>query len=306
MKFTKMHGAGNDYIYINCFEEDIVPEEMIDDIIAMSDRHKGIGSDGVIFIMPSKVADARMRMFNADGSEGKMCGNGIRCVGKYVYEHGISHNNPLQIETASGIKILNLEVVQGKVETVTVDMGNPILDPKSIPVDLDVEKVINYPLVVNNQEYLITCVSMGNPHCVIFTEGIDYLDLESIGPLFENNPIFPERTNAEFIEIIDDKTMKMRVWERGSGETLACGTGASASVVAAIYNNIFTRDQEIEVILKGGELYITLTSDNHVFMRGSATEVFTGEYKLKKVIVYKSQVKSTLTFYILNYSSNKK
>ena len=281
MKFTKMHGAGNDYIYINCFEEDIVPEEMIDDIIAMSDRHKGIGSDGVIFIMPSKVADARMRMFNADGSEGKMCGNGIRCVGKYVYEHGISHNNPLQIETASGIKILNLEVVQGNVLTVTVDMGRPILDSKLIPVDLNIKQVINYPLVINNQEYLITCVSMGNPHCVIFTEGIDYLDLESIGPLFENNPIFPERTNTEFIEIIDDKTMKMRVWERGSGETLACGTGASASVVAAIYNNIFTRDQEIEVIIKGGELYITLTSDNHVFMRGSATEVFTGEYKLK-------------------------
>ena len=283
MKFTKMHGAGNDYIYINSFEEDIVPEEMIEDIIAMSDRHKGIGSDGVIFIMPSKVADARMRMFNVDGSEGKMCGNGIRCVGKYVYEHGISHNNPLQIETASDIKTLNLEVVQGKVESVTVDMGNPILDPKSIPVDLDVEKVINYPLIVNNQEYLITCVSMGNPHCVIFTEGIDYLDLESIGPLFENNPIFPERTNTEFIEIIDDKTMKMRVWERGSGETLACGTGASASVVAAIYNNMFTRDREIKVILKGGELYITLTQDNHVFMRGSATEVFTGEYKLKKL-----------------------
>ena len=283
MKFTKMHGAGNDYIYINCFEEDIVPEEMIDDIIAMSDRHKGIGSDGVIFIMPSKVADARMRMFNVDGSEGKMCGNGIRCVGKYVYEHGISHNNPLQIETASDIKTLNLEVVQGKVESVTVDMWNPILDPKLIPVDLDVEKVINYPLIVNNQEYLITCVSMGNPHCVIFTEGIDYLDLESIGPLFENNPIFPERTNTEFIEIIDDKTMKMRVWERGSGETLACGTGASASVVAAIYNNMFTRDREIKVILKGGELYITLTQDNHVFMRGSATEVFTGEYKLKKL-----------------------
>ena len=283
MRFTKMHGIGNDYIYINCFEENVVPEEMIDDIIAMSDRHKGIGSDGVIFIMPSKVADARMRMFNADGSEGKMCGNGIRCVGKYVYEHGISHNNPLKIETASGIKTLNLEVVQSKVETVTVDMGSPILDPKLIPVDLDVEKVINYPLVVNNQEYLITCVSMGNPHCVIFTEGIDYLDLESIGPLFENNPIFPERTNTEFIEIIDDKTMKMRVWERGSGETLACGTGASASVVAEIYNNIFTRDQEIKVILKGGELYITLTQDNHVFMRGSATEVFTGEYKLKKL-----------------------
>ena len=281
MKFTKMHGIGNDYVYINCFEEKIVPEEMIDDIIAMSDRHKGIGSDGVIFIMPSEVADARMRMFNADGSEGKMCGNGIRCVGKYVYEHGISHNNPLRIEMASGIKTLNLDVVQGKVESVTVDMGIPILDSKLIPVNLDVEQVINYPLVVNNQEYLITCVSMGNPHCVIFTEGIDYLNLEKIGPLFENNPVFPERINTEFVEIIDDKTMKMRVWELGSGETLACGTGASASVVAAIYNNVFTRDQEIKVILKGGELYITLTSDNHVFMRGSATEVFTGEYKLK-------------------------
>ena len=281
MKFTKMHGIGNDYIYINCFEENIVPEEMIEEIVAMSDRHKGIGSDGVIFIMPSEVADARMRMFNADGSEGKMCGNGIRCVGKYVYEHGISHNNPLRIETASGIKTLNLDVVQGKVESVTVDMGIPILDSKLIPVDLDMEQVINYPLVVNNQEYLITCVSMGNPHCVIFAEGIDHLDLEKVGPLFENNPIFPERTNTEFIEIVDDKTMKMRVLERGSGETLACGTGASASVVAAIYNNIFTRDQEIKVILKGGELYITLTSDNHVFMRGSATEVFTGEYKLK-------------------------
>lgn len=282
MKFTKMHGIGNDYIYINGFEDDIVPEEMIEEIIAMSDRHKGIGGDGVIFIMPSDKADARMRMFNADGSEGKMCGNGIRCVGKYIYEHDISHNNPLKIETASGIKTLNLEVAQGKVESVTVNMGSPILDSKLIPVDLDVEQVINYPLVVNGQEYLITCVSMGNPHCVIFTEGIDYLDLESIGPLFENNPIFPERTNTEFIEIIDDKTMKMRVWERGSGETLACGTGASASVVAAIYNNIFTRDQEIKVILKGGELYITLTQDNHVFMRGSATEVFTGEYKLRR------------------------
>lgn len=282
MKFTKMHGIGNDYIYINGFEGDIVPEEMIEEIVAMSDRHKGIGGDGVIFIMSSDVADAKMRMFNADGSEGKMCGNGIRCVGKYIYEHDISHNNPLKIETASGIKTLNLEVVQGKVESVTVDMGSPIFDSKLIPVDLDMEQVINYPLVVNNQEYLITCVSMGNPHCVIFTEGIDYLDLESIGPLFENNPIFPERTNTEFIEIIDDKTMKMRVWERGSGETLACGTGASASVVAAIYNNIFTRNQEIKVILKGGELYITLTSDNHVFMRGSATEVFTGEYKLKR------------------------
>ena len=282
MKFTKMHGIGNDYIYINGFEEDIVPEEMIEEIIAMSDRHKGIGGDGVIFIMPSEVADARMRMFNADGSEGKMCGNGIRCVGKYIYEHDISQKKPLKIETASGIKTLNLEVAQGKVEPVTVDMGSPILDSKLIPVDLDMEQVINYPLVVNNQEYLITCVSIGNPHCVIFTEGIDYLDLESIGPLFENNPIFPERTNTEFIEIIDDKTMKMRVWERGSGETLACGTGASASVVAAIYNNIFTRDQEIKVILKGGELYITLIQDNHVFMRGSATEVFTGEYKLRR------------------------
>ena len=280
MKFTKMHGIGNDYIYIDCFKEKVNPDDMIDDIILMSNRHKGIGGDGVIFIMPSDKADVRMRMFNADGSEGKMCGNGIRCVGKYVYEHGISKSNPLTIETASGIKTLNLEVVKGNVSTVIVDMGSPILDPKLIPVDLDIERVINYPLVINNQEYLITCVSMGNPHCVIFTEDIDNINLESIGPLFENNPIFPERTNTEFIEIIDDATMKMRVWERGSGETLACGTGASASVVAAIYNNIFNRDQEIKVILKGGELYITLTQDNHVFMRGIATEVFTGEYKL--------------------------
>ena len=282
MKFTKMHGIGNDYIYIDCFKEKVFPDEMHDEIIVMSDRHKGIGSDGVIFIMPSESADAKMRMFNADGSEGKMCGNGIRCVGRYVYEHGISHNNPMTIETASGIKKLDLEVVQDKVASVTVDMGTPSMVSSEIPVLLDVDKVINYPIEVGSNKYFITCVSMGNPHTVIFTKGIDYIDLESIGPLFENNPIFPERTNTEFIEIVDDRTMKMRVWERGSGETLACGTGASASVVAAIYNNIFTRDQEIKVILKGGELYITLTSDNHVFMRGSATDVFTGEYKLKR------------------------
>ena len=279
MKFTKMHGIGNDYVYINCFEEKLVPEEMIDDIIAMSDRHKGIGGDGVIFILPSDKADARMRMFNSDGSEGKMCGNGIRCVGKYVYEHGISHNNPLRIETASGIKTLNLEIVDGKVETVTVDMGCPSLVPTDIPVKLGVDKVVNYPLKINDNEYFITCVSMGNPHCVIFTTNVDNIDLEKIGPLFENHPLFPERVNTEFIEVIDDTTLKMRVWERGSGETLACGTGACASVVAAVYNDIVKKNEEIKVILKGGDLYITF-DDERVIMRGGATEVFTGEYNL--------------------------
>ena len=279
MKFTKMHGIGNDYIYINSFEEKIVPDEMTEEIIAMSDRHKGIGGDGVIFILPSEVADARMRMFNADGSEGKMCGNGIRCVGKYVYDKGISHSNPLMVETESGIKKLDLEIVDGKVATVTVDMGCPSLVPTDIPVKLGVDKVVNYPLKINDNEYFITCVSMGNPHCVIFTTNVDNIDLEKIGPLFENHPLFPERVNTEFIEVIDDTTLKMRVWERGSGETLACGTGACASVVAAVYNDIVKKNEEIKVILKGGDLYITF-DDKRVIMRGGATEVFTGEYNL--------------------------
>ena len=279
MKFTKMHGIGNDYIYINSFEEKIVPDEMTEEIIAMADRHKGIGGDGVIFILPSEVADARMRMFNADGSEGKMCGNGIRCVGKYVYDKGISHSNPLMVETESGIKKLDLEIVDGKVATVTVDMGCPSLVPTDIPVKLGVDKVVNYPLKINDNEYFITCVSMGNPHCVIFTTNVDNIDLEKIGPLFENHPLFPERINTEFIEVIDDTTLKMRVWERGSGETLACGTGACASVVAAVYNDIVKKNEEIKVILKGGDLYITF-DDERVIMRGGATEVFTGEYNL--------------------------
>ena len=279
MKFTKMHGIGNDYIYINSLEEKIVPDEMTEEIIAMSDRHKGIGGDGVIFILPSEVADARMRMFNADGSEGKMCGNGIRCVGKYVYDKGISHSNPLMVETESGIKKLDLEIVDGKVATVTVDMGCPSLVPTDIPVKLGVDKVVNYPLKINDNEYFITCVSMGNPHCVIFTTNVDNIDLEKIGPLFENHPLFPERINTEFIEVIDDTTLKMRVWERGSGETLACGTGACASVVAAVYNDIVKKNEEIKVILKGGDLYITF-DDERVIMRGGATEVFTGEYNL--------------------------
>lgn len=279
MKFTKMHGIGNDYIYINSFEEKIFPDEMTEEIIAMSDRHKGIGGDGVIFILPSEVADARMRMFNADGSEGKMCGNGIRCVGKYVYDKGISHSNPLMVETESGIKKLDLEIVDGKVATVTVDMGCPSLVPTDIPVKLGVDKVVNYPLKINDNEYFITCVSMGNPHCVIFTTNVDNIDLEKIGPLFENHPLFPERVNTEFIEVIDDTTLKMRVWERGSGETLACGTGACASVVAAVYNDIVKKNEEIKVILKGGDLYITF-DDKRVIMRGGATEVFTGEYNL--------------------------
>lgn len=282
MKFTKMHGIGNDYIYVDCFNDFVNPDDMIDDIVLMSNRHKGIGGDGVIFIMPSAVADARMRMFNADGSEGKMCGNGIRCVGKYVYEHGISHNNPLCIETESGIKTLNLEIENDEVKTVTVDMGEPDLASLNIPVKLDVEQVIKYPISIGSQDFLITCVSMGNPHCVVFVDDVDAIDLANIGPKFENNSIFPERINTEFVEIIDDKTMKMRVWERGSGETLACGTGASASVVAATYNNLLSKNTEVKVILLGGDLYITFTDNNRVLMRGSATEVFSGEYRLIK------------------------
>lgn len=281
MKFTKMHGIGNDYIYVDCFLNNIDFNVMRQEIVSMSDRNKGIGGDGVIFIMPSKVADAKMVMFNADGSEGEMCGNGIRCVGKYVYEHGISKNNPMVIETAAGLKTLDLQVENDFVNFVSVNMGSPALAAKDIPVKIDTDKVINYPLTIADMEYRITCVSMGNPHCVIFLDDIETLNLEKVGPFIENADIFPERTNVEFVSVVNDKKIKMRVWERGSGETLACGTGSCAAVVAAVYNGILKFDTEIEVHLKGGELYVTFGSDNLVTMKGSATEVFSGEYELK-------------------------
>lgn len=276
LKFTKMHGCGNDYIYFNCFETPVEdPEELS---VRISDRHFGVGGDGIVLICPSDKADAKMRMFNIDGSEGKMCGNAIRCVGKYLYDNGIKRCNSLTIDTLSGIKTLNLNIgADGKVDSVRVDMGKAILKPEEIPVKLDGETAVARPVTINGKEYKITCVSMGNPHCVVFTDtDVSELPLEKIGPKFEFDPLFPERVNTEFINVIDKNTLKMRVWERGSGETLACGTGACASVVAACLNGFCEKDTDITVRLVGGELVIRYT-DEAVTMTGPATVAFTGE-----------------------------
>ncbi len=276
LKFTKMHGCGNDYIYFNCFETPVEdPEELS---VRISDRHFGVGGDGIVLICPSDKADAKMRMFNIDGSEGKMCGNAIRCVGKYLYDNGIKRCNPLTIDTLSGIKTLNLNIgADGKVDSVRVDMGKAILKPEEIPVKLDGETAVARPVTIEGKEYKITCVSMGNPHCVVFTDtDVSELPLEEIGPKFEFDPLFPERVNTEFINVIDKNTLKMRVWERGSGETLACGTGACASVVAACLNGFCEKDTDITVRLVGGELVIRYT-DEAVTMTGPATVAFTGE-----------------------------
>lgn len=278
LKFTKMHGIGNDYIYVNCFETEIAnPEEIA---IPLSDRHFGIGSDGIVLVCPSDIADAKMRIFNADGSEAKMCGNGIRCVGKYLYDNGIVPKKNLDIETLSGIKHLELHVSGEKVESVTVDMGKAILDPPLIPVKSSLERVIGQPLTVDGIDYKITCVSMGNPHVVVFLDEIDGLNLEKIGPLFEFNNIFPDRVNTEFVKFIDPHTVQMRVWERGSGETMACGTGACATVVACVLNGKCEKDSEVTVKLKGGDLKISYRSDGRVFMTGGATKVFDGEVEV--------------------------
>ena len=275
MKFTKMHGIGNDYIYFNCLDNDIKDPNGLS--IALSDRHFGVGGDGIVMIMRSKVADFRMRMFNADGSEGKMCGNATRCIGKYVYEKGLTDKTELTLETLAGIKVLKLNVSDGKVVSVTVDMGKAILKPADIPVLLDGDCVVSKKTMLAGKEHEITCVSMGNPHCIIFTKDIDNLDLEKIGPDYENDPIFPERVNTEFVEIIDSKTLKMRVWERGSGETWACGTGASAVCVAAVLNGICDYDTDVLVKLRGGDLTINYKKDGTVYMTGPATFVFDGE-----------------------------
>ena len=275
MKFTKMHGIGNDYIYFNCLDNDIKDPNGLS--IALSDRHFGVGGDGIVMIMRSKVADFRMRMFNADGSEGKMCGNATRCIGKYVYEKGLTDKTEFTLETLGGIKVLKLNVSDGKVISVTVDMGKAILKPADIPVLLDGDCIVSKKTMLAGKEHEITCVSMGNPHCVIFTKDIDNLDLEKIGPDYENDPIFPERVNTEFVEIIDNKTLKMRVWERGSGETWACGTGASAVCVAAVLNGICDYDTDVLVKLRGGDLTINYKKDGTVYMTGPATFVFDGE-----------------------------
>ena len=275
MKFTKMHGIGNDYIYFNCLDNDINDPNGLS--VALSDRHFGVGGDGIVMIMRSEIADFRMRMFNADGSEGKMCGNATRCIGKYVYEKGLTDKTELTLETLAGIKVLKLNVSDGKVVSVTVDMGKAILKPADIPVLLDGDCVVSKKTMLARKEHEITCVSMGNPHCIIFTKDIDNLDLEKIGPDYENDPIFPERVNTEFVEIIDNKTLKMRVWERGSGETWACGTGASAVCVAAVLNGICDYDTDVLVKLRGGDLTINYKKDGTVYMTGPATFVFDGE-----------------------------
>ena len=278
IKFTKMHGIGNDYIYIDCFKQDIPDPEYLARV--MSPRRTSVGSDGVILICPSEIADAKMRMFNLDGSEGKMCGNGIRCVGKYIYDTGIAHKETLTVETLSGIKTLKVTEEDGKAVSLTVDMGEPILVPRDIPVLFDGERMINEPLEVDGREYRITAVSMGNPHAVVFCDNVKDLDLEKIGPKFEFNPIFPEQVNTEFIRVIDNKTLEMRVWERGSGETFACGTGACAAAVAAVLNGYCEKAQEITVHLKCGDLNITYAYNSHIYMRGAAEKVYDGVYEL--------------------------
>ncbi len=277
MKFTKMEGLGNDYIYVNCFQEKVEhPEEIA---VRYSDRHFGIGSDGLILICPSDIADFRMVMYNADGSQAEMCGNGIRCVGKYVYDYGLTRKTDISVETLAGIKYLNLLVTDGAVEQVTVDMGAPILDAEQIPVEFSRTQVINEPILVNQAEYHMTCVSMGNPHAVVFVDSVKDIPLEKLGPLFENHRLFPKRINTEFVEIINDSEVNMRVWERGAGETLACGTGACASTVACILNQK-TKD-EIVLHLLGGDLKVKWDrAVNKVYMTGPAKVVFDGEIKL--------------------------
>lgn len=273
LNFTKMHGCGNDYIYFNCFNQAIENPEGLS--VRLSDRHFGIGGDGVVLICPSEVADAKMRMFNLDGSEGKMCGNASRCIAKYMFENGIVDRDEMTIETLSGIKTVKVFVQNGEVSSACVNMGKAELAPAQIPVKLDGSAVVDRPVLIGEKEYHITCVSMGNPHCVVFMDNVDMLDIEAVGPVFENDKLFPERVNTEFIKVIDSHTLKMRVWERGSGETWACGTGACAAVVAAVENGFCPKNEEITVKLLGGDLKIRYT-DNAVFMTGNAVKVFEG------------------------------
>ncbi|MCI8293314.1 MAG: diaminopimelate epimerase [Hespellia sp.] len=275
MKFTKMQGLGNDYVYVNCFQEKIEnPSELA---IKVSDRHFGIGADGLILIGPSKVADFEMAMYNADGSRGEMCGNGIRCVAKYVYDYGLTDQTHISVETLGGIKYLDLTVKDGKVSMVKVDMGCPVLSAKEIPILSENDRVVNEGIEVDGVEYRMTGVSMGNPHAVVFVEDVEGLEIEKTGPLFENHERFPKRINTEFIKVVDRKTVEMRVWERGSGETLACGTGACATVVACVLNGL--TDETVTVKLRGGDLLIHWDKESdHVFMTGPAEVVFDGEW----------------------------
>ncbi len=277
LKFTKMHGAGNDYIYLNGFQHKIDnPGELA---IKLSNRNFGIGSDGLVLILPSETCDFRMQMFNSDGSEAEMCGNASRCVGKFVYDNGLTSKKEITLETLAGTKYITLLDGDAKSRKITVDMGEPILDPQLIPVNVDSKPVINYPLDIDGKIWKVTCVSMGNPHAVTFTKDIDKLDLPVLGPKFEKNPIFPRKTNTEFIEVIDGNNLNMRVWERGAGETLACGTGACAAAVAASLNGL--TDRKVTIHLLGGDLNIEWReSNNHVYMTGEAVTVFEGTLKI--------------------------
>ena len=277
MQFTKMQGIGNDYIYINCFQETVRDPAALS--VRLSDRHFGVGSDGVILIEPSKIADCKMDMYNADGSRGLMCGNGIRCVGKYVYERGIVRKDVLTVETLSGIKTLRLTVDKGKVSELEVDMGKPILKPEEIPAHFPGNQAVNVPLTVDGREYRVTCVSMGNPHCVVFVDDTERFPIAQIGPKFEHHPAFPERVNTEFVQVLGKREIRMRVWERGSGETLACGTGACASAVACMLNG--KTERGVLIHLLGGDLKIRWDEvSGSVFMKGPAEFSFDGTVEI--------------------------
>ena len=278
--FTKMHGCGNDYIYADCTKEDIGGEGKLS--LRLSDRHFGIGSDGLILIRPSECADFKMSMYNADGSEGKMCGNGIRCVGKYVYDHGLTEKENLTIETRSGIKELTLHIKDHKVETVTVDMGEPILSAAEVPAisPTGKERILDEALQINGREWRISCVSMGNPHCITFVDDPDELDLPIVGPLFEHHSMFPEQVNTAFIQLLSREELRIRTWERGSGETLACGTNNCAAVVASVLLGV--TEETVLCHTRGGDLKITYDrGKNRVFMEGPATEVFSGQIEVE-------------------------
>ncbi len=277
MKFTKMQGLGNDYIYVDCLNGEINNPNEVARIV--SDRHFGIGSDGLVLILPSKTADFRMRMFNSDGSEAEMCGNAIRCVGKYVYDNRLTEKNIVTIETLAGIKILEMTIENNRVALVRVDMGEPILEPGNIPVASSKERFISEPVTIDGKIYDVTCVSMGNPHAVTYVDDVSGFPLELTGPKMEKHSLFPKKINSEFVQIIDRTALKMRVWERGAGETLACGTGACAVLVASVLNGFSERKAAVRLL--GGDLLIEWNEkDNHVYMTGPAVKVFEGEIEV--------------------------
>lgn len=287
LKFTKMHGLGNDYVYVDCTRE--VPAGFMENLpeIArrVSHRHFGVGSDGLVLILPSRVADFRMRMFNADGSEAEMCGNAIRCVGKYLYDYGLTAKISLTIETLAGVKELELVVNpdRNQVKLVRVDMGEPVLEPRRIPVAAEGQALVDVPVPLEGETYRITAVSMGNPHAVIFVEDVAAFPVGQVGPRLEHHPLFPNRVNVEFVQVLGDGNLKMRVWERGAGETMACGTGACAALVAAVLNGLAPRAARVQLL--GGDLLVEWsTVNNRIYMTGPAVKVFDGEMALSELI----------------------